>query len=316
MTMRCSSSNRATARPSTAITSSPGWKPPASAADPGMTSPTTAGVNGWPTMLKRPASTTMAKMKLAIGPAATMAARWPSRLCGKATARSASLMLSLPSAGPAPPPPGAGVHLAARLEAARPGGRPRHALADDGRRERLADDAEEAGQHHDGEDEIGDRPRRDDGGALAEPLVREGDGALRFAHALAALRRHAGGVGVAEHLHVAAERNQAELPAGAGLVVPAEELRPEADGEHLDPHTVPAGHQVVAQLVDKHQGREHGQEREPVAVESSREIHDLELCPSVTYQDMGGRLPERRSEEHTYELQSLMRISYDVLCVS
>ena len=41
----------------------------------------------------------MAKRKLAIGPAETMAARCPRRLCGNATARSSSLITSFPSAG-------------------------------------------------------------------------------------------------------------------------------------------------------------------------------------------------------------------------
>ena len=39
-----------------------------------------AGVNGWPNVMKRAASTTTAKIKFAAGPAATIAARCPSRL--------------------------------------------------------------------------------------------------------------------------------------------------------------------------------------------------------------------------------------------
>src|SRR3546814_7973624 len=97
--------------------------------------------------------------------------------------------------------------------------------ADHGRREGLAEDAEQAGEHDDGKDEIGDRAGGHDRGALAEPLVRKGDRALRLAHAPGVLGRHAGGVGIAEHLHVAAERTEAEFPACARPVVPAEEIR-------------------------------------------------------------------------------------------
>src|SRR3546814_8231260 len=50
-----------------------------------------------------------------------------------------------------------------------------HHLADHGRREGLAEDAEQAGEHDDGKDEIGDRAGGHDRGALAEPLVRKGD---------------------------------------------------------------------------------------------------------------------------------------------
>ena len=44
-------------------------------------------------------------------------------------------------------------------------------------------------------------------------------------------------VGVAVHFHIAAERYKAELPARARLVRKAEQLPPETDGKHLDPHT-------------------------------------------------------------------------------
>src|SRR3546814_4985890 len=41
------------------------------------------------------------------------------------------------------------------------------------------------------------------------------------------------------------------------------------------------------------------------------------LCPAATGTDTGGsiRQPAARSEEHTSELQSLMRISYAVFCL-
>src|SRR3546814_5608568 len=59
-------------------------------------------------------------------------------------------------------------------------------------------------------------------------------------------------VGIAEELHEAAERNGADLPAGAILVVPAEQFRAETDRENLDPHTAAARHPVMSQFVDEH----------------------------------------------------------------
>src|SRR3546814_14955773 len=92
------------------------------------------------------------------------------------------------------------------------------------------------------------------------------------------------GVGIAEHLHVAAERNEAEFPACARPVVPAEDLRPEADGEHLDADVVPARDQVVAEFVDEHQDGEHGQERQ--AEERKSVVSGQSVSVRV---DLGGR---------------------------
>src|SRR3546814_7269106 len=72
-------------------------------------------------------------------------------------------------------------------------------------------------------------------------------------------------------------------------VVPAEDLRPEADGEHLDADVVPARDQGVAEFVDEHQGGEHGQERQAEAVKTSRKIHGLQRYPSVIHQDLTAR---------------------------
>ena len=45
-----------------------------------------------PKTVKMVAKMTIARRKFAIGPAATMAARWPTRLAGKLTARAAGSM--------------------------------------------------------------------------------------------------------------------------------------------------------------------------------------------------------------------------------
>src|SRR3546814_8988623 len=45
----------------------------------------------------------------------------------------------------------------------------------------------------------------------------------------------------------------------------------------------------------------------------SNETHCLKCCRSTQYRP--SRVKQRRSEEHTSELQSLMRISYAVFCL-
>ncbi len=59
---------------------SPGFSPARSAALPGCTPPTSAGVKDCPAVANRTDKTVMEKMKLAMGPAATTAARWPNGL--------------------------------------------------------------------------------------------------------------------------------------------------------------------------------------------------------------------------------------------
>ena len=54
--------------------------------------PICAGVKGWPAVMKRMAKATMAKTKLATGPAETTATRCISRLWWKETAFSSSLI--------------------------------------------------------------------------------------------------------------------------------------------------------------------------------------------------------------------------------
>ncbi len=58
---------------------------------------------------------------------------------------------------------------------------------------------------------------------------------------------------LAEHAHIAAQRQQAELPARAVSVGEAEQLAAEADREDLDPDAAPAGDQEMAELVDEDQ---------------------------------------------------------------
>jgi hypothetical protein len=58
-------------------------------------------------------------------------------------------------------------------------------------------------------------------------------------------------------LHVAAEGDGAELPAGAAAVVEAEQLGAEAEREGVNPDPAPAPDQEVAHLVHEHHDGEH-----------------------------------------------------------
>src|SRR6185437_12860025 len=151
-------------------------------------------------------------------------------------------------------------------------------LADLRRGERLAHRGKEHREDRDRENEIGARTRHDHGGALRQALVMEGDFALLGGHRLELARRHRRGIGIAEHFHIAAERHQAEFPARAGAVVPAENLRAEADREHLDAHAVPARDEVVAELVHEHQHRQNDDEWNEVIEAAGQKAHESNLC--------------------------------------
>src|SRR5579875_2827194 len=112
-------------------------------------------------------------------------------------------------------------------------------------------------------------------GALRQALVMERHRLLGLGHRLEPFGRpHRRRVGVAEHLDVAAERDRAHFPAGADPVGPAEQLRPEADREGLDPDLVPARHQVMAQFVDEDEHRQDDEERHHIAEATSQKTHE------------------------------------------
>ena len=81
-----------------AVTMSPTWKPAVAAALLASILSTRAVVLGLPKKVNRQVKMTMARMKLAIGPAATMAARGPTFLWWKLPARSSAVMLASASA--------------------------------------------------------------------------------------------------------------------------------------------------------------------------------------------------------------------------
>ena len=141
--------------------------------------------------------------------------------------------------------------------------------ADLHRRVALADDHEEDGEDHRREQQVREGPREYDGRALAHTLgmerIRRGRPVIRGARA--------GDVGVAVELHVAAERQGAQFPARPVPIVEAEQLRPEADREHLHANPVDPGHQVVAELVDEHDGRDHREEGPDIVQLVDDQVH-------------------------------------------
>ena len=64
------------------------------------------------------------------------------------------------------------------------------------------------------------------------------------------------GLGFAEHLHVAAERDHAELPARAVSVGVAEQLGSKADGKAFASHATSSRDEEVAELVDENDDRQ------------------------------------------------------------
>ena len=130
----------------------------------------------------------------------------------------------------------------------------------------LAEEIGRAGEDQDRQQEVGDRPRGHDRGALAERLSREGALALALRHARdPGSVGSAGGVGVAGEFHVAAKRDQREAPARAVPVVETEQLAAEADREHLDVDAAPAADEEMAELVDEDDQRQDEEERQQVA---------------------------------------------------
>ena len=97
-TMRCMSVKLSILVPSMSVTMSPTWNPAAAAALLASILSTRAVVLGLPKKVKRQVKITTANTKLAIGPAATIAARGPTFLWWKLPARSSSVMLESASA--------------------------------------------------------------------------------------------------------------------------------------------------------------------------------------------------------------------------
>src|SRR5260221_9598598 len=164
----------------------------------------------------------------------------------------------------------------ARLDATLLGGTVGLHLPDIGRRERLADGGEEPGEKDDGEDKVSRRSSRDNGDALAQAFVMEGDRAIVLAHRGKRIGRQRAGIGIAIHLDVAAERYRAQLPPRSGTVVPAEDLRTEADREDLDAHAVAAGDEVMPEFVHEDQHGEDDEKWDDIGQPARKNAHEVQ----------------------------------------
>ena len=141
-------------------------------------------------------------------------------------------------------------------------------LVDARGRARLAEEREQAGEDHDRQHEIGDRTGGHDGRARSDLLVVETAGALFLGHAGERFGRRRRGLAlVAEELHIAAERDRRNLPAGAMAVVEADQFRAEAERERQHLHAGPAGDQEVAELMEEYDDGQDEQEGDDVADE-------------------------------------------------
>ena len=156
-------------------------------------------------------------------------------------------------------------HEVARQEARRLG-RAAHGDAVDARgKDRTAIGQEDAGENGDREDKIGDRARRDGRRAFPDRLRGEGHRPLRRRHGFdGRVVGHAGAVGVAVELDVAAEREQRDAPARAVAVDEGEELRPEADGEGVDLDAAAPADPEMSEFVEKDHDRQDKDERDHV----------------------------------------------------
>src|SRR5690606_7139489 len=101
-------------------------------------------------------------------------------------------------------------------------------------------------------------------------LGLEGSGALLGGEREPGIVRRRGRVHVAGELHIAAERQPADLPAGAAPIGPADHLAAEADREGLGLHPEPAADEIVAIFVDEDQRPDDQQEGEDGEKEAGR----------------------------------------------
>ena len=158
----------------------------------------------------------------------------------------------------------------------------------------AAEDHEQRREDYERENEIGDRTRRDDRGAVAQRLAGEGVRPLLRRHRRRALEiGRARRVGVAVEFDVAAKRKGGEPPAGAALVDPGEEFGAEAERERVDLHSAPASNEVMAELVKENDEADDENERQdvpPHPIDGS-----AQFLQKRHYELSGGRAPARPS---------------------
>jgi len=100
-----------------------------------------------------------------------------------------------------------------------------------------------------------------------------GHRALGRRHCIEPLTGSRCGIGVAEHLDVASQRQRADLPAGTVAVEPAHQFGAEAKREGLDLYAADARRDVMAKLVHKDEDRQDDQERRDIAEPTFNKPH-------------------------------------------
>src|ERR671913_2329934 len=125
-------------------------------------------------------------------------------------------------------------------------------FANNWRRARSTERREEDGEDRDRQQEVGNRAGKYDKEPLPHGFVVEAPLAL-LRRQLGQVARRARRMLVADELHVAAERQPADLPSRAALVGPSGDLAAEPDREGLGANAEPARDEVMSHLVNEHE---------------------------------------------------------------
>src|SRR5262249_34848530 len=118
---------------------------------------------------------------------------------------------------------------------------------------------------------------KDDCCPLPHRFVVERDGALRGGHLpLAAIcLEHA--FRLAEHLHITAERERAELPARTEAISDAEQLGTKCDREDLDAYAAPSSDPEMAELMNKHDDGQQHEQADDIVRGADKQIQHAKL---------------------------------------
>jgi hypothetical protein len=131
-----------------------------------------------------------------------------------------------------------------------------------------AENRKNGGENDNGQNEISDRPRRDDGGARANRLVDKADGFFLLGHrGRGLLVGHARRILVAEEFHIAAERDRGNFPARAVTVVKADDFGAKTDRKGQNSDAAQSGHQKMAKLMKEHDNCQNKQEGDQITSE-------------------------------------------------
>jgi hypothetical protein len=154
----------------------------------------------------------------------------------------------------------------------------RCAISDDfvhpGRGNVDADEHEGGGKHQDCQEEVGDRPRGDDGGTRRKRLGLERTRAFGRRQTLeSVLGWHAGRIFIVKELDVASEGKPGHPPAGSMAVEEPEDLLAEADREGLDLNAAPASDEEMTELVEKDDHCQHEQKCQGLQDVSGEKFH-------------------------------------------